>query len=157
MRTRTIRALAFTCVLAIAGSTAALAGPLNGRTYVGSVPSVGLRTVFHRNQLKLHAGGVIILRVAGNGRSVTVRFSSAYPILYCNTSKALKVQSTSAARISGSGKFTAYINQRFQTGPGAAAITQVVSGRFSGGRVSGTIHTEASECSGVASFSASAH
>jgi hypothetical protein len=33
----------------------------------------------------------------------------------------------------------------------------VISGRFSGATVRGTIHTKAAECSGVASFSAKAY
>ena len=157
MRTRATRALAVASAVALAGATAALAGPLNGRTYVGRVPSTGVHTERHRHTVKLNAGGNIVLSVAGNGRTVTVHFSSPYPVLYCNTEKALRVQSTSPARLSSSGSFRATINQRFQIGPGAPAIVQVITGHFSGGRVNGSIQTNASECSGVTGFSATAH
>jgi hypothetical protein len=156
MRTRTCRTLAATLALTLAISAAALAsGPLKGKTYEGGVPSTGTRSERHR-LVNLHAGGNIILRVAGNGKSVTVRFSSSSPVLYCNTTKTLKVQSTKAARIYGSGTFKASISERFVAGPGLPPIVQVVSGRFSGHTVKGTIHTEAAECSGVTSFSATA-
>jgi len=156
MRTRTRRTLAATVALTLAVSAAALAsGPLKGKTYVGSAPATGISSRGH-HRLALHAGGNITLKVAGNGRSVTVRFSSSSPVLYCNTTKALQVQSTKPAQISGSGTFRASINERFAAGPGPPAIVQVVSGKFSGRTVRGTISTQAAECSGSASFSASA-
>ncbi len=155
MGIRMNRALVLTSVLTLAGTTAALAGPLKGKTYEGGAPSTGTRSEGHHT-VKLHAGGNIVLRVAGNGRSVSVRFSSPYPLLYCNTNKALQVQSTKAARISGSGAFTASIAERFKAGPGLPPIVQVISGRFSGGNVSGKIQTNAAECSGVTYFSARA-
>jgi hypothetical protein len=156
MRTRTRRALAATLALTLAISAAALAsGPLKGRTYEGSAPSSGISSEGH-HQLRLHAGGNIVLRVAGSGKSVTVRFSSSSPVLYCNTQQALQVQSTKPATVSGAGRFRASIAERFAAGPGAPAIVQVVSGRFSGRTVSGTIHTNAGECGGVTTFSARA-
>ncbi len=155
MRTRTRRTLAATLALTLAISAAALAsGPLKGKTYEGGVPSTGVNAKGHR--VPLHSSGNVVLRVAGNGRSVTVRFSSSYPVLYCNTTKALQVQNTKPAKISGSGTFRASINERFAAGPGPPAIVQVVSGRFSGGTVSGTIQTNAAECSGRTSYSARA-
>jgi len=155
MRTRTRRTLAASLALTLAVSTAALAsGPLKGKTYQGSVPTTGVSSKGHR--VPLHSSGNVVLRVAGNGRSVTVRFSSSSPVLYCNTTKALQVQTTKPAQISGSGTFRASINERFAAGPGPPAIVQVVSGRFSGHTVKGTIHTEAAECSGTTTFSASA-
>ena len=155
MRTRTRRTLVATLALMLAISAAALAsGPLKGKTYEGGVPSTGVNARGHR--VPLHSSGNVVLRVAGNGRSVTVRFSSSSPVLYCNTTKALQVQTTKPAQISGSGTFRASINERFAAGPGPPAIVQVVSGRFSGGRVSGTINTNAAECSGTATFSARA-
>lgn len=148
--------LALTLTLTLSGSAAALAsGALKGKTYEGSAPSSGISQEGH-HRLKLRAGGNIVLRVAGDGRSVSVRFSSSSPILYCNTTKTLKLQSTKSARISGSGTFSAAIAERFAAGPGPPAIVQVVSGRFSGRTVNGTIHTSAAECSGTASFSARA-
>lgn len=145
-----------TLTLTLALSASALAaGALKGKTYTGSAPTTGSSSRGH-HRLTLRAGGNIILQVAGNGKSVTVRFSSSSPVLYCNTTKTLQVQKTKPAPISGSGTFRASISQRFQTGPGPAPITQVVSGRFSGSKVSGTISTQAAECSGSASFSARA-
>ena len=153
MRTRTRRTLAASLALTLALSTAALAAaPLKGKTYEGGVPSTGVNARGHR--VPLHSSGNVVLRVAGNGKSVTVRFSSSSPVLYCNTTKALQVQSTKPAQISGSGTFRASINERFAVGPGPPAIVQVVSGKFSGRTVSGTISTQAAECSGTASFSA---
>ncbi|HTU77545.1 MAG TPA: hypothetical protein VMF09_02165 [Solirubrobacteraceae bacterium] len=154
MRTKAYRALAVAFALTVVGASAAFAaGPQRGKTYEGSVPSTGTRSEGH-HVVKLHAGGSIILRVAGNGKSVTVSFSSSSPVLYCNTTKSLKVQTTKPARISGSGAFSASIDERFAAGPGLPAIVQAVSGRFSGSTVSGTIQTNAAECSGRTSFSA---
>jgi hypothetical protein len=87
---------------------------------------------------------------------VTVSFTSTAPVLYCSTQERIHVQTTRAATISG-GSFKATVNQRFAAGPGPPSIVQVISGRFSGATVRGTIHTKAAECSGVASFSAKAY
>jgi hypothetical protein len=152
---RARRTLAITLTLTLAGTAGALAaGPLNGKTYEGSTPSYGINEYHER--VPVRAGGNIILRVARNGRSVSVRFSSSHPVLYCNTLKALHVQSTKSASISGGGTFRASINERFAAGPGAPAIVQVVTGRFSGRHVSGTIYTNASPCSGSTAYSATA-
>jgi hypothetical protein len=152
MTNRAHRTFATMLALTLAGSASALAaGPLNGKTYEGGAPSSGINSEGHR--LRTHASGNIVLHVAGNGRSVTVRFSSSSPILFCNTQQRLYSQSTKSASISG-GAFTARIGQRFAPGPGLPAIVQVVTGKFSGHTVRGTIHTQAAECSGVTSFSA---
>ena len=58
--------------------------------------------------------------------------------------------------IASDGTFKAAVGERFAAGPGAPAIVQLVTGRFSGGAVRGTIHTRAGECGGVANFSATA-
>jgi hypothetical protein len=137
-------------------ATALAAGPLKGKTYEGSVPTSGTSSEGH-HRVRLHAGGTISLRVSSNGSTVTAHFSSSSPVLYCNTQKKLQVQKPKPARISSSGSFKASIEERFAAGPGAPAIVQVVEGRFSGGSVSGTIDTEAGECSGVSTFSAKAH
>jgi len=156
MRTRTRRTLAATLALTLAGSAGALAsGPLKGKTYEGSVPSTGVKSEGH-HLVKLYAGGNIILRVAGSGRSVTVRFSSSAAILYCHTQQLLHSQSTKPASISRSGTFQAAITQKYSAGPGSPASVQVITGRFSGRTVSGTIKTNAAECSGTATFSARA-
>jgi hypothetical protein len=147
--------LSITLALTLAGSAGALAaGPLNGKTYEGGAPSYGVNGEGHR--LRTHATGNIVLRVAGSGRSVSVRFSSSAPVLYCNTQERVHVQSTHAASISGSGTFTAAVAERFRAGPGPPPIVQLVTGRFSGRSVKGTIHTRAAECGGVATFSATA-
>jgi hypothetical protein len=149
------RTLAITLALTLAGAAAALAaGPLNGKTYEGGAPSYGVSSEGHRQ--RTHAGGNVVLRVARSGRSVTVGFSSSAPVLYCNTQEQVHVQSTHPASISASGSFKAAVSERFRAGPGPPAIVQVVSGQFSGRAARGTIRTRAAECSGVASFSATA-
>jgi hypothetical protein len=89
-------------------------------------------------------------------RRAQVSLPSTVPLLYCFTKEQIQVQSTKPAKVSGSGSFRATVDQRFVAGPGEPAIVQVISGRFSGGTVTGTIHTEAAECSGSTTFSASA-
>ncbi|HWX74589.1 MAG TPA: hypothetical protein VNZ05_04735 [Solirubrobacteraceae bacterium] len=155
MRNRAHRTLAITLALALAGSAVALAGPLGGHTYEGGAPSYGRNS--EGQHARTHASGNVVLRVSSNGRSVRVWFSSSSPVLYCNTQEQIRVQSAHPASISSSGTFKAADGERFRAGPGAPAITQVITGRFSGGSVRGTIHTyTAPECSGVASFSARA-
>ena len=147
--------LAITLAIVMAGSASALAaGPLHGKTYEGGAPSSGVDSEGHRQ--RTHATGNVVLRVTGSGRSVTVRFSSSSPILYCITQQLVHVQTTKPAQISRGGAFRATIGERFAAGPGAPAMVQVVTGQFSGSTVRGTIHTQAGECSGTASFSATA-
>jgi hypothetical protein len=155
---RAYSAPAIALALTLAGTAGALAaGPVKGKTYEGSAPSSGITDEGHHH-ITLHAGGKITLRVAGNGGSVIVHFSSSLPVLYCHPQEALHVQKTKSARISSSGAFKASVSERFKAGPGAAGIEQVITGHFSGGKVSGTIHTKAGAfCSGVASFSARTH
>jgi len=156
MRNRAHRVFAITLAFALAGTAGALAsGPVNGKTYEGSAPSSGISSEGHR--LRTYAIGKVLLRVAANGRSVTVRFSSSSPLLYCRTQEQLHVQSTRAASISRSGTFKATVGERFAAGPGPPAIVQVVAGQFSGHTMRGTIHTQAAECGGVATFSATSH
>jgi hypothetical protein len=155
MTNRANRTVATALVLALAGPAAALAaGPLNGKTYEGGAPSFGVNAEGHR--LRTHATGNIVLRVAANGKSVTIRFTSSAPILYCNTPQLLHVQSTKAAPVSAGGTFKAAIAERFAAGPGPPAIVQIVTGHFSGHAVSGSISTHAAECGGVTSYSARA-
>jgi hypothetical protein len=153
MRATAPRTLAIAAALSLAASATAYAGAVGGKTYTGSVPTTGIRKE-SGHRVALNAGGSIQLKVARNGRTVTVHFSSAYPVLYCFGTKTLKVQTTKPARISSSGSFTASIAERFQPGPGLPGIVQVVTGRFSGGSASGTIKTQAAQCSGSTSFSA---
>lgn len=154
MQKRTRRTLLAATAVALVAAASALAGPLKGATYVGSLPTSGT-AVYKHLHLKTHPeGGDLILFVSRNGRSVTAKFSTNHPFLYCRVAQQLKQQSTKAASISSSGSFTATIGQKFVVQPGDPAITQVITGRFSGKRVSGTIKTLAGECGGTASFSA---
>ena len=148
---RRIGGIALSLTLAI--SATALAGPLAGKTYQGRTGSTGVDSEGHTHRLNA-AASAISLRVSSNGRSVTVRFPSSRPLLYCNTTEQLHSQSTKGALISGSGSFSATVDERFKSGPGASAIVQVVTGRFSGGSVRGTVRTQAGECGGTTSFSA---
>lgn len=141
--------------LTVVGAATALAAPLNGKTYEGSAPTAGISAEGH-HRIPLREGGKMSLRVSGNGKWVTVHFSSSSPVLYCRPQQLLQVQTTKAARISQSGSFQASISERFKAGPGAPAIVQVISGHFSGRAVHGLIQTNAPPCSGTASFSATA-
>ncbi len=155
MRHRQLRIACATFGLVLLCTATALAsGPLKGKTYEGGAPSSGVSEGHH---LHTYATGNIVLRVSGSGTSVSVRFSSSSPVLYCRTEQPVHSQSSRTASISGGGTFKATVAERFKSGPGAAGVTEVVSGKFSGGTVRGTIRTEAGEyCSGVASFSARA-
>jgi hypothetical protein len=156
MQRKTIGVLAGVVVLALIGAGSALAGAVNGATYVGSMPEYGTAT-YHHLHLKLHShGAAIVLSVAHNGHTVSVRFSTSYPVMYCINNEFLKVQSTKPARISSSGSFTAVINDKFIAQSGAPAITQTITGHFSGRTVRGTIYTSAGGCGGSAQYSARA-
>jgi hypothetical protein len=139
--------------LALSGSAQA-AGPLRGRTYQGTLPSSGVDSEGHHKEVQ--PAGKIILRVAGNGRSVSIRFTGPFPILYCVSQVPMKAQVTHAATISASGRFHATVGERFSSGPGEPSVFQLVSGQFSGRKVRGTIRTQPSECGGTMSFSATA-
>jgi len=157
MRASRSTTLAAAATLTLAGAASALAaGPLKGKTYQGSAPVTGISSEGH-HRIRLYSGGYITLRVARSGRSVSVRFTSPWPVLYCRTQQKLHVQSTKAASISHGGSFTATIIERFAAGPGSNSITQVVTGRFSGRTVKGAIHTHAAECGGTSTYSARAH
>jgi hypothetical protein len=154
MGNRSTRTVCITLALALGCPASALAGPLGGRTYTGSTPSSGVSVEGHR--VRTYAGGSIVLRVSGDGRSVTVRFSSSIPLLYCRTQQRLRVQSTRPAPISSNGAFKATIAQRFVAGSGAPAIVQVITGHFTGASVHGAIRTQQPECGGIAGYSATA-
>ncbi len=147
------RILAITLLSTLAISATALAAQaLRGKTYSGAAASTGVNSEGQKQPLRVT--GPIVLTVAPNGKTVTVRVPSPNPILYCRLEQQLRYQSTKPAKISASGSFRASISQRLAAGTGPAGIVQVVTGRFSGRKVTGTIHTEAGECGGVASFSA---
>lgn len=146
------RALPITLLLALVFAAGALAaGPLHGKTYKTTTPSSGYN---QRNQKAGISPVPMTLKVSNNGKTVTVHFGSATPLLYCGTAKLLQVQATSPAKISGNGSFTAKVGERFKPGVGEPPIVQVVTGTFSGNRVHGTIKTEAPPCGGSTSYSA---
>ena len=148
-----LRTLAITLALTLLGAAVALAGPLKGKTYSGTTLATGTNN--YGNHVKVHAN-TMTLKVSKNGKTVTVHFGFSIPVLYCVTSKKIAVETTFPAKISGSGKFTAKVGERFKAGAGEPSITEIVSGQFSGKSVSGSIKTEPAECGGVTHFSAKA-
>src|SRR6267378_2104836 len=105
------RTAAIALALALTGSAGALAaGPLSGRTYEGGAPSTG---VSEGHRKPTHATGNIILRVSRSGRSVSVRFASSSPVLYCVTQQRVHVQSSHVASIASNGTFKAAVGERF--------------------------------------------
>jgi hypothetical protein len=146
-------ALALTLVV----SASAFAGAIGGKRYLGGIPETGTKFEGHRGTGKTHAyGGNLSLRVSRSGGTVQVSFTSAWPVLYCYTTKQLRVQKSRPARISHSGAFTASVEERFSPGPGLPPIVQVVSGRFRGRVVTGKIETRAAPCSGLTTYYATA-
>jgi len=145
------RILALTIALTLALTAAALAGPLKGKTYKGTTPTTGTEKEHHKVRIVSHS---ISLKVSSNGKKVSVHLSFGSPLLYCGNQEKVSVEETSPAPISSSGSFKASIQERFSKSVGPAPITQVISGHFNGSKVSGTIRTEAAECSGTTSFSA---
>jgi hypothetical protein len=149
------RTFAITLLLTLAISVGAFAaGPLKGKAYEGKAASSGVNSEGQRQ--RLNVTGPITLGVSASGKSVSVRLPSSYAILYCTTGQHLHSQSTKPAAISRSGSFRATVGERFSASSGPPAVTQVVTGQFSGSTVKGTIHTEAGECSGSTTFSATA-
>ncbi len=149
------RILTITIALTLAVSAAALAGPLKGKTYKGSTVSSG--TSEHGRKFLFLGNTAIDLAVASNGKTVKVSFPSSYVILYCRTQSHLYSQKTKPAKISGSGSFKAEVGVRLEKGnAGEPSVKEIVSGRFSGTKVSGTIKTEDPECGGTTSFTAKA-
>jgi hypothetical protein len=150
------RILTIALALALVASASAYARPIGGKTYLGGIPATGYKTEGHHAG-KTHAnGGLVSLRVAHNGRSVVVRFTSSWPVLYCYPQKLIRVQSGKPARISSSGSFTANVEERFNPGPGLPPIVEVIRGRFKGRVVTGKIETRAPPCSGWTTFYATA-
>lgn len=154
---KTTRTLTILLALALVGASSAYARALGGKTYLGGIPATGYKTEGHHSG-KTHCFGncEISLRVARNGKSVLVRFTSPWPVLYCYPEKYLQVQAGRSARVSSSGSFTAHVEERFNPGPGLPPIVQVISGRFNGRTVTGKIETRAAPCSGWTTFYATA-
>src|SRR5947209_2174963 len=119
---KTTRMLTVVLALILVGASTALGGAIGGKKYVGGIPETGYKYEGHHRG-KTHAyGGLVSLRVARNGRSVLVRFTSAWPVLYCYPEKLIQVQGGRTARISRSGSFTASVEERFKAGPGLPPI-----------------------------------
>jgi hypothetical protein len=145
------RTIALTIALTLALAAAALAGPLKGKTYTGKTPTTGTESEHHKASVVSHT---ISLKVSSNGKKVSVHLSFGRPLFYCSTQEQVTVAETTPATISSSGSFKATIAERFSKSVGPAPISQVITGRFKGSTVSGTIRTEAAECSGSTSFTA---
>jgi len=141
--------------LALALSASALAGPqMAGRTYSANTPAWGINHRGHKIYLPV---GLMTLKVSHSGKTVTVHFASVKAVLYCQTQDTLHSQTTTPAKISSDGSFTAVIDEKFRAAKGLPSIVQVVSGHFSGNSVHGTIRTEAAACSGYTNYTAQAH
>jgi len=154
---KTTRTLTIALALALLGASSALGGAVGGKTYLGGIPETGTKFEGHRRAGKTHAyGGLVSLRVSRSAGTVTVHFTSNWPVIYCYNTKLLRVQRTRAARISRSGSFNASVEQRFSPGPGLPPIVQVISGHFNGRVVTGKIETRAPPCSGATTFYARA-
>jgi hypothetical protein len=153
MKTPGRKIFAIACALTLAMSAVAFAaGPLHGKTYKGQTAATGKDVEGHT--ITLHPAGVLELKVASNGSTVTVHFPQHAAVLYCLTTLTLHSQSTKPAKISSNGSFKASVGERFQASAGSPPVTQIITGRFSGGTVKGTIHTSAAECSGTTAFTA---
>ena len=135
-------ALALALVVSIVPAAVALAASaVKGATYKGAV---------------VHSKEPISLKVANNGKAVTVNIAIAP--LYCEGGGAGTRQITRAAPISKSGSFKGSIAYEFQPTHKTTARL-FFSGRFSGRTVKGTARSEfplAKECDGSTTFSAKA-
>src|SRR5579872_7328556 len=101
-KTRTTLLTGMALALSFAAASA-LAGPLRGVSYVGNLPTSGVAN-YHHLHMRIHTyGGQLVLKVAGNGRTVTARFTTSHPFMFCNVSELLRSQSTHPASISSSG------------------------------------------------------
>jgi len=154
---KTTCTLTIALTIALAASATAFAGAIGGKRYLGGIPETGTKSEGRRGVGKTHAyGGLLAFHVSHSAGTVTVSFTSNWPVLYCYNTKLLHVQRTRAARISRSGTFSASVEERFSPGPGLPPIVQVISGRFKGRVVSGRIETRAAPCSGWTTFYATA-
>jgi hypothetical protein len=92
-----------------------------------------------------------------NGETVTVTFTGhpVQPLFYCPVGVSLARQATQPASISGDGSFKATVHEHFTSEPDVPP-TDIVSGKFSGRSVKGTITTKAGTCGGTTRFAATA-
>ena len=128
-------------VPAAAATVALASGPLKGATYTGTI---------------VHGKAAITLKVAKNGKSVTVNVLSAP--LYCQGGGAPERQLTKGAPISKSGSFKGAIAYEFAPTHKITARLYF-SGKFSGRTVKGSARSEftlAHGCNGSTSFTAQA-
>jgi hypothetical protein len=136
------RVLVLVPVIVIAsGAVALAAGPVRGGTYSGSTA---------------HGRDAVSLKVARNGRSVTV--SVPTPPGYSSGCGGPTVQKTKAAGISRGGSFSGSISYEFPL-TRSIVIRVAFSGKFSGRKVKGSVRSEyvySKACSGSTSFSATA-
>lgn len=121
---RLLRALGIAGLALILTTAVALAaGPKKGATYTGAIA---------------HGKALISLKVAKNGKSVTV--NAPYAPAYCSSGGGPTRQITKAAKISG-GRFSAVIAYEF-TITHKVTAKLYVSGKFAGKAVSGRARSE---------------
>jgi hypothetical protein len=158
MRRQIGGALAVAVVLSLTLSMAALAaGPLKGKTYSGRTPASG---VGPEGSFSFGVRLPVVLKVSASGKSVTASFpgipeaGTHRAVMYCNIGVALLRQVTTPATISKGGSFQATILDKLSTEPGVP-LKQIVTGRFNGHTVKGTVRTTTSAgCSGSTTYTA---
>ncbi len=157
MRRLTRRTVAVTFVLTLAMSVVALAGPLKGKTYSGKTPASGVGS---EGSYAFGARLPVVLKVSANGKSVTASFpgipeaGTHRAVIYCNVGLALIRQITKPASISKTGSFQATILDKLSEEP-SVPLKQIVTGKFNGHTVKGTVHTVTSAgCSGSTTYTA---
>jgi hypothetical protein len=150
--------LAVTLVLTLTISVVALAaGPLKGKTYSGRTPASGVGS---EGSFSFGVRLPVVLKVSANGKSVTASFpgiseaGTHRAVIYCNVGVALVHQVTKPATISKTGSFQATILDKLSEEP-SVPLKQLVTGRFNGHTVKGTVRTATSAgCSGSTTYTA---
>jgi hypothetical protein len=135
------RLCAAAAVLAVtaSGTVAEAAAPVKGARYAG---------------LTAHGKGLMTLKVARSGRSVSVSIPAA-PV-FCARPAIVQIQKSTPARITRKGTFKGSISYEglFTSG---LTVKVYYQGRFNGKRVTGTVRSEflqVTGCNGSTSFSA---
>jgi hypothetical protein len=149
---RRVTVIAVALVLVLATGALAASTVLKGKTYEGST------STSYFDHEGAHSGGsarALGLKVASSGKTVTVTFTGGVPLFYCSVGVALVGQSTKAASISHAGSFKASVVEKLSPEP-AAPVQELVTGRFTGKLVKGSVKTEAGSCSGSTTFTAHA-
>jgi hypothetical protein len=159
MRRPIRRTVAATLMLTLSISVVALAaGPLKGKTYTGRTPASGVGS---EGSFSFGAPLPVVLKVSANGKSVTASFpgiseaGTHRAVFYCNVGVALIRQVTKPATISKkTGSFQATILDKLSEEP-SVPLQQIVTGKFNGHTVKGTVHTVTSPgCSGSTTYTA---